>query len=132
MNHGGLGVGQPWEVAMNLPGSADVGRIGELFQSIDWWTLVPDSKLIRSRQELDRAKHVGASRSEDGGLAVIYVPGAMEIEVEMGRLKEWVRGFWFGPGTGERREAVGSGGKFAPHGEGDYLLVLECKSARRD
>lgn len=127
MNHKGLGVGQPWDTAMNLPGSSDVGRIGELFRSIDWWALRPDLKLIRSRQTLDAAKYVAASRSEDGKLAVIYVPGQIEIEVEMGRLAEAVRGFWFSPATGERREAAGAAGKFVPPGEGDFLLVLECK-----
>jgi hypothetical protein len=124
LNHTGLGVGERWDVAMNFPGSADVGRIGRVFRGIEWWKLRPDAELVLSPPESDPLRYVAAARSAAGDVAVIYLPDAMEILVDVSRIEAGLRGAWFSPATGEGVEATGAGGRFSPPGKGDWLLVF--------
>jgi hypothetical protein len=126
LNHIGLGIGQPWRTAMQFPGSADVGRIGELFTSIKWWTLRPDPDLITSQRfSDDPTDHIAASRSSAGDLAVIYLPARAEIALRLDRVNAAPSRSWFDPATGEQFDAATTSGKFSPPGDGDWLLVFQ-------
>jgi hypothetical protein len=99
MNHTGLGIGQPWQVAMNLPGSHDMARLASLFTSIKWWTLQPAPELLSSQPGLaDPTRHIAISKSKTGDLTIAYLPqgGQLPIKSDHGLPAKW-----FNPRTGE-------------------------------
>jgi hypothetical protein len=98
LNHPGMGVGRPWHEAMRLPGSADVGRAGEAFGSVEWWRLRPDPGMV-GNQAADRARYVAASRSAEGDVVAVYLPAGGEVSL---RLAEGLELTWFDPRTGSR------------------------------
>jgi hypothetical protein len=99
MNHTGLGIGQPWHVAMNFPGSSDMGHLAGLFTSIKWWTLAPAPELLTSQPgQTDPARHIAISKSEAGDLTVAYVPRGGELPI---RTAQSSQAQWFNPRTGE-------------------------------
>lgn len=70
------------------------------------------------------ARHIAASRSADGKLAVVYVPVGGSIRVGVDRLAPGRTLEWFDPRTGRRSSARGGeGGIFeTPDGE-DWVLL---------
>jgi len=107
LNHTGLGIGHPWHVAMNYPGSTDMSHLAQFFTSIPWWTLKPAPDLLASQPgQSDPSKYVAASRSESGDLAVIYLPQGGPLILAPNHLHESQKTQWFNPRTGEYTEAI--------------------------
>lgn len=70
------------------------------------------------------ARHVAASRSADGTLAVVYVPVGGSIRVRIDRLAPGRTFEWFDPRTGRRSSArPGEGGTFETPGGEDWVLL---------
>ena len=78
-----------------------------------------------------------AALADDGSFALIYMPTAREITVDLGKLKGPVAARWFDPTQETYQEAVGSPvpgsrrAKFTPppknaSGDSDFVLVLEA------
>ena len=122
LNHNGLGVGQPWHVAMNLPGSRHMGHLATLMTSINWWTLRPDPTLITKQPT---APHpISAARSDAGDLALIYSPTGQPITLNPNPLRPDFTPTWFNPRTAERTPATASQHTFSPPAREDWLLLL--------
>src|SRR5581483_11510925 len=87
-------------------GAANLARWGAFFRSIEWSTLVPDfAKTLVSdgRGEARGLNQIGAARSDDGRLAVVYIPERRAITIETAVLAgPGVTATWFDPGTGQR------------------------------
>jgi hypothetical protein len=122
LNHNGLGVGQPWRVAMNLPGSHHMGHLAGLMTSINWWTLRPDSTLVTSQTSSPHP--VSAARSATGDLALVYFPTGQPLALDRGRLKRNLSAMWFNPRTGERAAAAYDGDRVTPPDSSDWLLLF--------
>jgi hypothetical protein len=125
MNHPGMGVGQPWHVAMRLPGSDDMKRLADCFTSLHWWTLRPDPDLIELQPfPKDPARFVTASRSDAGDLAVVYLPAGGQITLRAGRLAHDLSATWFNPRTAERTTATPDApNQFTVPDDNDWLLI---------
>jgi hypothetical protein len=122
LNHNGLGVGQPWHVAMNLPASHQIRHLAALMQSIKWWTLRPDPTLAPPQPP--GPHHVSASRSDTGDLALLYLPTGGTIPLDTGRLKPNLTATWFNPRMGERIPASASGGAYTAPTAEDWVLLF--------
>ena len=127
-----------WKEQVASDGAAGIARWGSFFRSVDWPTLVPDydRKLVSSgRGEARGLNQIGAARSEDGRLAIVYVPEQRPIRIETDVLAgPAVVATWFDPASGERLPggvlAVnGAAVLTAPYPE-DAVLLLEATSAQ--
>ena len=94
--HSGTGVAQPWHVAMSLPGSMHMKHMAELFTSIRWWELRPESLLVvntdRSPVVPERA-HIVYTRDKNGK-ALLFLDGKKVAQRTVsGNLANWNRSF---------------------------------------
>jgi hypothetical protein len=100
--------------------------VGEFFSSIPWWSLRPDENLLVEQPgESSPARHVSASRSERGDLAVVYLPLGGELKLRPGILADGLEAEWFDPRTGRRAPATPeSPNTFRAPEEQDWVLLL--------
>lgn len=125
LNHDGAGVAQPWETALDLPGSQDVRRLADLFTSIEWWTLRPAPEMVLDPPG-DPAAHVAAAASEEGDLAVVYVPRGGEVRLDTSNLASDLDARWYNPRQGGSTEAERSApDAYTAPDSGDWVLVFE-------
>jgi hypothetical protein len=125
-DHPRTGVAKTWREALSLPGSTQMKHLEEFFTSIPWWRLRPDQKLIVGQPGAgDSRDHIAASRSEEGDLAVIYVPTGGTVRLDPSPLKHGLKAEWFDPRTGSRRPVPGSSSSDlrAPDSQ-DWVLLL--------
>jgi hypothetical protein len=122
-----------WLDALDSPATADQIRLASFFAARPWWRLVPDLEHrllaggLGEHNGLDRAV---AAITDDGSLAVAYVPVAREIPIDMRALPEGrYRAHWLDPASGREQPA----GDYAAAGrwplrhpwEEDGVLVLD-------
>ncbi len=122
-----------WEAALDYVGSQDMTRLKELFTSRPWYQLVPDDKhevVVDGLGEFRGLDYLAAARTTDGATVIAYMPTSREITVDMTKVagKE-AKAWWFDPRTGKSHSigTVPTSGKhkFAPPGEGDWVLLLD-------
>lgn len=108
-------------------------RLKELFTSRPWYQLVPDDKhevVVDGLGEFRGLDYLAAARTTDGATVIAYMPTSREITVDMTKVagKE-AKAWWFNPRTGKSLSigTVPTLGKhkFAPPGEGDWVLLLD-------
>ena len=127
LNHDGSGTAKPWNEAMDLPGSEDLGHAAELFMSFDWWELRPDQSLLASQPGGDDpARFVAAARTEDGDTAVLYLPVGGEVTLVPESLQDGLSATWFNPRDGSETpvESTESNTYTAPDNQ-DWVLLLQ-------
>jgi hypothetical protein len=122
-----------WEAVLNYVGSQDMTRLKELFSSRPWYQLVPDEKhevVVDGLGEFRGLDYLAAARTTDGTTVIAYMPTTREITVDMTKVagKE-AKAWWFNPRNGNS-VAIGmlptvGKHKFAPPGEGDWVLLLD-------
>ena len=125
--------GPGWEEQVASDGAAGLARFGAFFRSVDWAALVPDydrTLVSGGRGEARGLNQVGAARSEDGRLAVVYVPEQRPITIETDVLAgPAVTVTWFDPASGKRLPggtlAVSGPAVLTPPYSGDAVLLLE-------
>ncbi len=125
-DHPGTGIAPTWREGLSLPGSADMKRLAELFTSLPWWTLRPAQEILAAQPSSDDpARFVAAARSEDGSVAVLYLPVGGEITLAPGVAAEKTHAQWFDPRTGQRKEASPTdSNRFAAPDTQDWVLLL--------
>jgi hypothetical protein len=124
-DHKGTGVAKTWREALDLPGSTHMKYVADLFTSLPWWRLRPYQGLLGGQPGgNDPAKHVAAAWSEDGDLAVIYLPVGGEVRLKVDQLADGLKSEWFDPRTGKRKEAKGDPGKYRAPDDQDWVLVF--------
>ena len=126
LNHDRSGVARPWELAMLLPGSAQMKHVAELFTGIDWWRLRPAQGLVATQPGDDDPAHfIAAAATEEGDLAVFYLPVGGVVEIEDGRLDDGLGAVWFDPrdGSTQPAEPTAPGAYTAPTTE-DWVLWM--------
>jgi len=129
-DHKGTGSAKTWRDSLDLPGSTHMKYMAELFTSLPWWRLRPRQDLLAGQPGGDdAAKHVAAAGSDDGDLAVIYLPVGGEVRLKADRIVEGLTAEWFDPRTGKRKMAKDDAGKFRAPDEQDWLLVLHREPA---
>ena len=128
-DHPNTGVAKTWREALSFPGSTQMKYLEEFFTSIAWWTLRPDANLLTEQPGGDDpARHVSASRSENGDLMVMYLPMGGELRFKEGTLRKDLQAEWFDPRTGRRMPIQSSGeGVFQAPDQQDWVLLLHNK-----
>lgn len=130
--------GPGWKEQVESDGAAGIARWGEFFRSVDWSTLVPDYEqtlVSAGRGEARGLNQIGAARSADGRLAVVYIPDRRPIRIETDVLaRPAVSATWFDPVSGKRLPGetlavTGPAVLTAPYPE-DAVLLLEASAGR--
>jgi hypothetical protein len=88
MSHPNTGIAPAWRDALHLPGSACMGRLKAIFESIDWPSLEPYPELVELQPGTERpALFIAAARSRAGDLAVLYLPrgGTVQLRTQLMR-----------------------------------------------
>ncbi|MFI9386857.1 DUF4038 domain-containing protein [Kutzneria sp. NPDC052558] len=133
-----------WEDHVDTQGTREFKLMTDLFASSRWYDLAPDQdhsflvdgygtfSAVGSVNDNDYAT---AARTADGRLAVIYLPTARTITVDMSKMRPGAVAFWYDPTDGRYRLAsppIGRGAvSFTPPGRnhgGDDDWVLRIAS----
>jgi hypothetical protein len=131
--------GGDWEAELDQPGSIGMAHLGNLFNAVAWYELVPDGShnLITSGYgTLGSADFAGAGINDDGTLAVIYMPSNRTMTVDMSLFSGTVTARWYDPTSGQYEDDPASplyyGGmhNFSHPGKNadddpDWVLVFE-------
>ena len=125
-----------WKEHVTSDGAVGLAAWGAFFRSIDWATLVPDydCRLVSAGAgELRGLNQVGAARSQDGALAVIYVPDQRPITLATDTLAgAHIAATWFDPVTSRREPAgtiaVGGPATMTAPFPDDAVLLLETSN----
>ena len=105
--HPNTGTAKAWREALFLPAAQHMRHLADCFADISWWTLRPDPSLLRYQPgEGDVLSFVTAARSEDGKLAVFYLPAGNTIQLDLSNLADGLRATWVNPRDGTRATPV--------------------------
>ena len=100
-DHISTGLGSPWNIAKDLPGALSMKYLHQLFKSIDWWRLVPAAEMVAEQQaKLDDSTFIAAAKSQQGDLAVVYLPEGGAVKVKTDDLEDGLTARWYHPRTG--------------------------------
>ncbi|MGC8666952.1 MAG: DUF4038 domain-containing protein [Chthonomonadales bacterium] len=135
--HGGTYGPTPWNQAMHLPGSAQLGWAKKLLERYDWWRFEPHPEWVDYRpgsEARDRWHAPYAAGSSD--VRILYAPEPLDLEVRGLGGDAW-RAQCYDPATGQEYRL----GMVVPHDDGtaqlsnptaghaeaigDWLVVLE-------
>lgn len=128
-----------WQVALDLPGSSQMGYLKKILSALPWQQLQLDQSLILGNNP-ENESYMLASRTKTSDLILAYTPTGMPITVDLTQLKtETAEAYWFNPRNGKIRttgtvEAIASQ-TFTPWASGwgsDFLLLLVDKNAGYD
>lgn len=78
-----------WREIMKYPGAAQMGYFRQFFESIPWWTLVPDVKheaVVAGYGEWSKPDFATTAVSTDRRLLVTYIPQLTSVTVDFGYL----------------------------------------------
>jgi hypothetical protein len=129
--------GPGWRAELDSPGTLAIQVWRAFWEALPWWRLVPDEQgdLVKGwRGELNGLDRVTGARTAEGDLAVVYLPVARAIEVDLSQLQgTQVEADWFDPASGERREAglhatTGTATFVSPYGEDAVLRLRTPRS----
>lgn len=140
-----------WMDNLDTTGVVEFGYCRALFKSRSWHSLVPDQNHIlvtagngtfwsggSPSSGISENDYVTAASSPDGKLALVYVPTARTITVNLARLSGAIIARWYDPTRGTYQSIAGSpfpdNGSQAfvtpgahADGAGDWVLVLEAQ-----
>jgi hypothetical protein len=120
----------PWQKALHLPGSGQVGYARALLESRPYLSRVPDQGLVVSDVG-EGTHHIRATRDADGSYALVYLPSCRPVTIDLERLSgEMLEVYWFDPRTGEARRGgqvprAGQRTLVPPTVWPDWVLVLD-------
>lgn len=126
-NHDRTGVAKPWSEAADLPGSAHLGHMAELFGTIPWWRLRPAQQLLSEQPgAADPRRFVSVSFSENGDFGLAYLPVGDRVAFKTdSSILGVATAEWFDPRTGIRQPAsVLAAGVYQAPSEDDWVLIF--------
>jgi Protein of unknown function (DUF4038)/Putative collagen-binding domain of a collagenase len=134
-----------WSAAnLDSVGVTQLGYMTALFQGRSWYNLVPDQShtlvtagygTFSSNGSVTTNDYATAARTADGSLAMVYMPTARTVTVDMTQLGSNVAAQWYDPTNGSYATVNGSpfantgSRQFTPPatnsgGDSDWVLVL--------
>jgi hypothetical protein len=107
-----------WQSNLDSPGALEIQYINQLFGSVAWWDLVPDTthQVVTSgygtydgsNQDLTAATYCTASGTASGSLALTYCPNATTLTVNFAAFSGPVTAKWYDPSNGSYTAIPGS------------------------
>ncbi len=132
--HPNIGLVEPWEQGLLLPGIRSMTILRAFFEVMPWWTLQPAPELLAAQPgAADPTAFIAAAKTQDGRQAIVYLPKGGLVRFNLDRLPPSPVMRWFDPRAGRwtdlrpLAEAVngdGAGSVIAPDQQ-DWLLLVE-------
>jgi hypothetical protein len=129
-----------WQQRLSTPAVTQISRLRDWFSSLDWWRLVPDTdgRLVTAGRgtpittddpiDVLENDYVTAARTEDGRLAVVYLPAEHTISVDTSVTAPGTTARWIDPTTGRERPVPMSPTFTTPGpnaaGDPDWILMF--------
>jgi hypothetical protein len=126
-----------WWHHLGSRGAQSMTHLLGLFSGLPWWQLEPDSESRLMVAGHGDSEHLAAAaKTQDGRLALIYVPTSRSITIDLAALSAPLQAQWFDPSSGEHlppAPAAGEGqsSRLTLHspvknaaGDGDWVLIL--------
>jgi hypothetical protein len=98
-----------WQRHLDTVGSREMTYVTNLFATLRWFDLVPDSDhrvlvfgygWFKSQGSVNDSDYVTAAATRDGKLAVAYLPTSRPVAIELSKLSGPVRAQWYDPTAG--------------------------------
>ncbi|MEN6546927.1 MAG: DUF4038 domain-containing protein [Armatimonadia bacterium] len=100
--HDAIGVVDPWQAGLDLPGVGNMTVLRDFFESLPWPQLRPAQQLLATQPgDEDPNRHVMAAATTDGTVAVIYTPVGGELSLVLKGLTLPLQAQWFSPRNGD-------------------------------
>jgi hypothetical protein len=131
-----------WKDHLDTTGAIEFKHMTDLFQSLPWYQLVPDSNhtlLTGGSGTYGDWDYATAAKTPDGTLGLVYIPTARTVSVDLGTMAGPVTARWFDPASGTYNAIAGSpfanqgtedfttpGDNADGPGNADWVLVLEA------
>ena len=103
----------------------------DFFSQLPWWHLVPDGRhrfVVAGFGNLGKTNYVTTAVTDDGKIAVSYIPERQTIVADLATLKgATFRAQWYDPRTGEYRplgRLKPSLQQFTPPTNEDWVLLI--------
>ncbi len=130
-DHISTGLGSPWFIAKDLPGALSMKYLCQFFKSIEWWKLVPAQEIIIDQPGAkDASKFIAAAKSNEGDIAVVYLPEGGSVTIDTESLNKTATARWYHPRTGGWLNAgkiEQSPQTFKAVDNNDWILLIEAK-----
>ena len=130
-----------WKDHLDTTGTREFNYAADLFQSLPWYQLVPDqshSLLTGGYGSYGDWDYATAAQTPDGSLALVYIPTARTVTVDLGTMAAPVSARWYDPAAGTYTDIPGSplpnqashqfttpGNNADGPGNTDWVLVLQ-------
>ena len=125
VGHPTTGIPLPWQQALVMDGAEQIRHLADLFESIEWWRLIPAPDLLADQPgDHDKGRYVTAAKSPEDDLIIVYIPQDRDIELNLIHSPDDLSAVWFDPRTGARQPAAVSGNHFTTPAAGDWVLLL--------
>lgn len=130
-----------WRESLDWPGARHMQIVCKFFESIPWYTLVPEFEkklIVEGNGEYgSNDDYIVAAAAPDLSLAVIYMPVARYLGLDLTIFPTPVQARWFDPTTGEYGESfqlknqkyTAWGKRLVPPArecDSDWVLMLRC------
>ena len=141
-----------WEGNIDTPGVTQFIIWKNFFASLPWQELIPDqghSVLTDGlgnfgdlETQVSKSDYATAAKTPDGSTAVVYMPTARAITINLASLRSPAKARWFDPTDGSYHDVAGEPlinrgqHQFTPpgknhDGDDDWVLLLEASAGSR-
>jgi hypothetical protein len=99
--HNRIGPVESWHAGVETPGIASMTVMRQFFDGLPWWNLRPAPELMAEQPGDDNpTQFIAAAKTEEGTLAVIYIPTGGAVCLNTTSLQHPAVQQWFNPRTG--------------------------------
>jgi hypothetical protein len=89
-----------WKDWIDSPGAKQMKTVRDVFESLDWWNLVPDQSILSGE-----VKGNAAARSAKGDWIMVYITGKDAVSLKLDKINaKLVKGYRINPQTGAKTE----------------------------
>lgn len=118
-----------WAKAIQYPSSMHMKYMFDFFNTIEWWKLIPSPNLIINQDSENDLKKMMLAKSNNGELAVAYLPENEEISIDMSAFPFTMKAIWYNPVEGKyysikKNISNTEIHKFIPEYKSDWILFL--------
>jgi hypothetical protein len=131
-----------WKDHLDTTGALEFRHLTDLFQALPWYQLVPDqshSLLTAGYGTYGDWDYATAAETPDGSLALVYIPTARTITIDLSSMAGPITARWYDPAAGTYTDIPGSpfpnqgshqfttpGDNADGAGNDDWVLVLQA------
>ena len=120
-----------WRKSLFMPAAKQMSALAKLVNSVDFWKLRPQPKVVALQPgDASPRKFIASASADPNTLSLVYVPEDRSADVVLTALPQSPSVGWLNPRTGESNPAVAvvSGGtcQFPTPDPGDWLLVVKA------